>query len=334
MVDTLAIINTLRSNVKYLRTLEQLWIDPETLSIGNNAVTARCRVFEWDGQYTIKCYFRPKKNLATIYGSAYMPKELGVYRLCGKLEYIDIVLKPWVEGEPLDSYILDANSDFVALSQAFDTLACDILGKVYAHGDIKPENIIVKPDGTMELIDFDGAWLPSMGYAPSEELGTPAYRHPRRTQHHFAKFIDDFPIALISTALAALAHDSEGMRKYVQPDATLFDPVSVVEHCDKAIEYAIQLFEKMGDAAHYHVARGACRPYLSIYGLGEMLHYARTPLPNYVIKGAEPEQHNGLWGYIKDDEWIVPPLYDSCDDPHNGICRLYLGSTEIVIPTD
>ena len=332
MVDCIAIRNTLLSNVKYLRTLDQIWVDEDTIAVGNNTVTARCRVMGREGRYLVKCYFRPKRNTAYIYGSAYMRKELGVYTMAGRIEYIDIVLTPWVEGLPLDTYIGNPTSDYKALSQAFDRLACRTLAADGAHGDIKPENIIVRPDGEMELIDFDGAWDLELNNQPAEELGTEEYRHPRRTPHYNSKLIDDFPIAIISTALAALAHDRETMERYIREDKTLFEPKDVITKSDKAMECALRIFEERGDAAHYRIAYSVRSHYLGIFELKEYLEYALRPAADSVSSDVELDHHYHLWGYRRGDEWVIPPLYDMGFEPRNGVCRVKLGERLIAIP--
>lgn len=100
MASILNIITTLRSKVIYLRTIDHVWVEGDTISVGNNAVTARCRVMGREGNYLIKCYHRTKPNLERLYGENAYPGELGIYSIDGRMEYIDIVLLPWVEGKP------------------------------------------------------------------------------------------------------------------------------------------------------------------------------------------------------------------------------------------
>jgi serine/threonine protein kinase len=98
------------------------------------------------------------------------------------------IVREYIAGEPLDKYIPEN-----ALSQKEITdiciQLCDIL--IYLHGqerpiihrDIKPQNIIVKPDGKISLIDFDIAriyhsdtkrdtqFFGTREYAPPEQYG-------------------------------------------------------------------------------------------------------------------------------------------------------------------
>ena len=68
----------------------------------------------------------------------------------------------------------------------------------WAHGDLKPENIIVRPDGTLSLVDCDAMWIPALAGRPAVELGTPPWRDPARTPAHFDHTIDNHAVKEIS----------------------------------------------------------------------------------------------------------------------------------------
>ena len=105
MANVISIMNTLRMRNIPMRTLRLSKVDDYTMTAGNNAVAVRCEIDGREGKWLMKCYFRQKPNLKAIYGEGYYPKELGIYTLGGNLDYIDIVVVPWVEGNPLDKYI-------------------------------------------------------------------------------------------------------------------------------------------------------------------------------------------------------------------------------------
>lgn len=250
----MSIVNTLRCDIIYVRSFEDIRVDTETIAVGNNSVTARCRIYGQEGEWMLKCYHRVKANSEMIYGSAYYRGELGIYTLAGRMEYIDVLLIPWVEGVPLDVLMGSVEADYRALSATFDASALQLLNSYYAHGDLKPENIIVQPDGEMSLIDYDAAWLPHFKNCNIEEYGTPSYSHPRRYLHPFDKCIDDFSIALLSVTLAALAIDREGFEPQLKDDSTLFLPEDVLRGEDVLFNRAIELFECSGDTAHRDIA--------------------------------------------------------------------------------
>ena len=329
MASVVNIINTITSRVIYLRTLEHIWVDCETITKGNNAVTARCRVINREGTWRIKCYTRHKANLRLIYGNEYYPNELGVYSIGGKIEYIDVVLQPWIEGKTLDSYIGCDDSDYVALSRAFDRLALDTLDAKYAHGDIKPENIIVGENFKMTLIDHDAMWRPEYKLYTAEEIGTEGYRHPNRDFCHYTKTIDDYPLAIIATTLAALALDYSAMKQHIKHDKTVLTPQLCINGKDPAHNEAMRLFLEHNDAAHYRIARGLQSPHIVINGLRDYFYYAFTPIHSPLPQDIVPERSNNLWGYRSCGEWVLPPLYDACVLPQSGKCDVILNGHQI-----
>ena len=85
-------------------------------------------------------------------------------------------------------------------------MAIWLLAQPFAHGDLKPENIIVKRNKKMVIVDYDGMFVPSMkGRFIANEIGSPGFRHPDRTHNDFDKYIDDFAIASIMLSLKAIA---------------------------------------------------------------------------------------------------------------------------------
>ena len=48
------------------------------------------------------------------------------------------------------------------LCYRFGKMAAWLRTQSFAHGDIKPDNIIVRPDGSLTLVDYDGMYVPSM----------------------------------------------------------------------------------------------------------------------------------------------------------------------------
>ena len=252
MATLFDVLNTLRAGVATFRTLTPQHITPDMIHVGNNAVVCRCRVA--GTECAIKCYPRKHRNLRAIYGDALYENELAVYSLIGRVEYVDVVATPWIEGDTLDRLFGDPKTDYRALSLRFESFALDTLRGERAHGDIKPENIVVLPNGDMRLIDFDSAWLPGFVQSDMEEAGTPTFRHPSRASRRFDKHIDDFSIALIVTMLAALSYRRATFEPYIDADSSLFSPRAVVAGTDEMLNKALSLFERKADARHYAIA--------------------------------------------------------------------------------
>ena len=87
-----------------------------------------------------------------------MEKELFVDSQCEEDEF-PVLLMDWVEGETMETYISSNYCNQYAmsmLSYRFGKMATWLRTQSFAHGDIKPDNIIVRPDGSLTLVDYDG----------------------------------------------------------------------------------------------------------------------------------------------------------------------------------
>lgn len=253
MINPLHIINTIRSPYLYLGVAEDAEVFSDTINIGNRAVTARCR-HRGNGEYfLLKCYYRTINHGAEIYGERFHANALRVYTIGGITEFADVLIDSWVEGEPLDVRVEARDCDFRSLSRAFDRMALGLLGQTWAHGDVKPENIICRPDGSMQLVDMDAMWMEGMPLERCHEYGTPEFSHPRRVQMTVGKHVDDFAVALISTALAAAALDPEMFRSALDARRRIFIPSCIVDGRDAGLNHALMLLRSAGDTAHYQI---------------------------------------------------------------------------------
>lgn len=119
-----------------------------------------------------------------------------------------VLLMDWVEGKTLDIYIKEnINNQFALemLAYQFNKMAAWLITQPFAHGDLKPDNIIMKEDGQLVLVDYDGIFVPAMKGQKAREIGSPGFRHPSRTVDVFDEHIDDFSITSIALALKAIA---------------------------------------------------------------------------------------------------------------------------------
>ena len=136
-----------------------------------------------------------------------------------------VLLMDWVEGVTLDKYIrehLDNQYELAILAYQFSRLAMWLMPQPFAHGDLKPDNILVKDDGTLVLVDYDGMYVPAMKGQKARELGGPDFRHPSRTETDFNEHIDDFSLASILLSLKAIALHPSLLEKYGASDRLLF----------------------------------------------------------------------------------------------------------------
>lgn len=251
MVNKWLIINTLNNERIITRTLRDLHIDTDTINAGNLSVAARCHLGNNMDDLLIKCYISEDANREQIYGCMYFKDELAIFSPSGSVEYIDVSISRWVEGTVLSTYLDKPDSDFEELSKRFDILGYSLLQDEMVHCDIKPENIVVNVDGSMTLIDNDAWWNEEWGTYKRRELGTYGYRAITSEVHTPARYLKDYPIALISIILAALSWEYDTVRPLIQNE-TLFNP-SNERRFNAAIERIKEVFKRAGDDTHYAI---------------------------------------------------------------------------------
>lgn len=294
-------------------------------SVGNNATVFRIRC--QSRVRSLRCYAHPMRHLGAIYGAGYLPQELFLYTSPTTGVWVDVVLGDWIEGTTLQQAVAEAagaldTERLATLATAFDNLASQLLADDRAHGDLKPENIIVDPAGSLHLIDHDATFLPALAGERSPELGTAAFQHPARTADDFDASLDDYPAALISTALHALTLDPALHDRYGHVDGLVFSPRTI--HADPALQEVLALFERHNHAACYRVARLLLLPTLRLPGLAALLTQTS---PAYTDAVPELFVENGLWGYRCDNQLVIAPLYDSGFDFTEGLAAVLLGAT-------
>ena len=155
----------------------------------------------------------------------YLDKELFVDTYASDETEFPVLLMDWVEGVTLDKYIrehIDNQYELSLLAYQFSQLAMWLMPQSFAHGDLKPDNILVKDDGTLVLVDYDGMYVPAMKGQKARELGSPDYRHPTRDLDCFDNHIDDFSLALIAVTLKAFSLSTDLYKKSALDDHKLF----------------------------------------------------------------------------------------------------------------
>ena len=190
--------------------------------------------------YALKCFTEEQQGRAEAYRQIadeldlldspyitsvkYMEKELFVDSQCEEDEF-PVLLMDWVDGETMEAYIA-ANyrnqSAMLMLSYRFGKMAAWLRTQSFSHGDIKLDNIIVRPDGSLTLVDYDGMFVPSMKGSQSPTIGTRDFSHPLRTVDDFDETIDDFSLASIALSLKAISMKSTLLDIYGASDRLLF----------------------------------------------------------------------------------------------------------------
>ena len=190
--------------------------------------------------YALKCFTEEQEGRADAYRQIadeldmvdspyitsvkYMEKELFVDSQCEEDEF-PVLLMDWVDGETMEAYIAANYHNQSAMSllcYRFGKMAAWLRSQSFAHGDVKPDNIIIRPDGSLTLVDYDGMFVSSMKGCKSPTVGTKDFSHPLRTMDDFDETIDDFSLASIALSLKAISMKSTLLDTYGASDRLLF----------------------------------------------------------------------------------------------------------------
>ena len=190
--------------------------------------------------YALKCFTEEQEGRAEAYRKIadglefldssyitsvkYLEKEIFVDSSCEEDEF-PVLLMDWIDGETMESYIAENYQDNYAMAMLcyrFCKMAAWLRTQSFAHGDIKPDNIIIRPDGSLTLVDYDGMFVSSMKGCKSPTFGTKDFCHPLRTVDDFDETIDDFSLASIALSLKAISMKSTLLDIYGASDRLLF----------------------------------------------------------------------------------------------------------------
>ena len=209
-------------------------------SSGAFAVVFKMKDESTGKEYALKCFTEDQEGRAEAYRQIadelesvdstyvtpvkYLEKELFV-DCDGDDHEFPVLLMDWIDGETMDHYIAESRYDNYAMSMLcyrFCKMAAWLRSQPFAHGDIKPDNIMVRPDGSLTLIDYDGMFVPSMKGQTSPTIGTKDFSHPLRTKEDFDETIDDFALATIALSLKAISLSPSLFDEYASADSLLF----------------------------------------------------------------------------------------------------------------
>ena len=197
--------------------------------------------------YALKCFTEEQEGRAEAYRKIaeelefvdspyitsvkYLEKELFVDSNCEDEEF-PVLLMDWIEGETMETYVAANYTDTHAMSMLcyrFCKMAVWLRSQSFAHGDIKPDNIMVRPDGTLTLVDYDGMFVPAMKGQKSPTIGTKDFSHPLRTIDDFDETIDDFALVSIALSLKAISLNPSLLDQYGASDRLLFSAADYLD---------------------------------------------------------------------------------------------------------
>ena len=265
------------------------------MTSGNFAVVFKMKDEQSGKFYAVKCFTKAQEGRAEAYREIakelekvsspyilsirYLEKELFVDTDQTTETEFPVLLMDWVEGKTLDKYLRENLDDKYALEMLayrFSQLAQWLIPQSFAHGDLKPDNIIVREDGTLVLVDYDGMYVPAMKGQKARELGSPDFRHPLRTEDDFDEHIDDFPISVILLSLKVIAIKPCYLLWFGATNRLLFTSVDYVNLKNSACVSAIKLFTD-----NFELTKVLGLFFLSISNVKlESIHWLHFPEPD------------------------------------------------------
>ena len=240
----LAAIREAHNNLRTLRHLVPV-LDKDGepyYSGGESSVVFKMKDEQTGKCYALKCFTEEQEGRAEAYRQIedelkfvdspyitsvkYLEKELFVDSNSEDNEH-SVLLMDWIEGKTMEAYInayfMDGHA-MAMLYYQFCKMVDWLRSQSFAHGDIRLDNIIVRPNGTLTLVDYDDMFLPAMKGRKSPTISTKNLPHPLRTIDDFGETTDDFALASIALSLKAISLDSSLLQNYGASDRLLFAP--------------------------------------------------------------------------------------------------------------
>lgn len=199
------------------------------MSSGNLAVVFK--MTDGNKNYAVKCFIKDQEERTERYKliSDYLQSIKSEYIV--SVKYIEnelfvdtkqtddsefpVLLMEWIEGQTLSSCLNNIYTSYCCglmvyfelprLLNNFLRMASWLLKQPFAHGDLKPDNIIVNQNGTCVLIDYDGMYVPAMAGMQNIGMGTVNFRYPFNAFPKFDAQIDNYAIALIALSMQVFA---------------------------------------------------------------------------------------------------------------------------------
>jgi len=185
--------------------------------------------------WAIRCFLRPISDHAERYEA--ISRHLRKVRLPYDVNFqflkqgihirsnwFPIVKMQWAEGDLLHSHIekhLRYPASLAALRGKWVTLVRHLEAAQVAHGDLQHGNILVR-GGSIQLVDYDGMWVPALKGRNATEIGHRAYQHPERSKQDYGQEIDRFSALVIYLSLAALEGDATLWERFHTGDNLIF----------------------------------------------------------------------------------------------------------------
>ena len=132
---------------------------------------------------------------------------------------VDTVRMDWIEGENLHEFITSLKEDcsekefkskMRTLAGNFKHMFKDLHQSRISHGDLQHGNIVILPDLSIKLVDYDSVFVPTIAGEKQITVGLSGYQHPSRKNRcdEAAEYDDYFSELIIYSGLLILSVDS------------------------------------------------------------------------------------------------------------------------------
>ena len=266
-------------------------------------------------------------------------KELYLYTSPETGVWVDTVLGDWIEGSTLHETVAQAaalrdRESLQILVRLFDRLALALVTDDRAHGDLKPENIIVGDDGTLCPIDFDASYLPAFAGRSAPNWA----RRPTSTRPHGGRLRRTDRRLPRSADLDGAARAGRGpplWDRYGSSDGLLYTPQRIAsDPAYRGDARAVRETRHGRSVPHRATAHGTHPAALRTCGAARRSG-PEKPAARSGTEAETPELfvENGRWGYRTAERVVVAPLYDNGFDFTEGLAAVQLGGTWHYIDT-
>lgn len=261
-----------------------------------------------------------------LYPTEWLPDEIYVFDDAGNGRWYDVMVSEWAEGATLEYEIRRAlhyrdGSRLLQLAEKFEEMVLRLFDAAWAHGDLKPSNIMVENTDVMRLLDCESVIAPDIENCIATKS---AYGHPNTNPIRDGKHIDDYPAVMIAATLRSLAHDPSLYDRYGTSDYFLFSPDELQTNGCAAYDEVRLSAARCGDARLYTLLEMLSSPSPQLNGLREVLAF--SPGHNTVCDTLKPFVANGKWGYRTDTRTVIPAIYDNALEFREGAGVVEVGS--------
>ncbi len=205
---------------------------------GETSVIFKMKNVQTGKLYALKCFLAEIEDIDDTYRQIEEELELVNSSFLTPVKYYDhellvetddisarypVLLMDWIDGLTLDKYVkthLDDEYDLSLLAYQFSRFALWLMSGSFAHGYIVSDNIIVREDGTLVLVDYDT--VSSLRDLKENKLENSDNKESSITKYESTRFVDEFSIVSILLSLKAISLQPELYDQYGSEDCIFF----------------------------------------------------------------------------------------------------------------